>query len=653
MAINNPYVPGDPYSYDLKWLVRKIKETDVLLSTLDQKIIDMIVQLLDQHDPLYWKTADALIHSDMKTPSLAYIEGFYEEGDGGANLYYITSDYNDVLAADFYITLDGANRWGIPIICTPYVTPEMFGAVGDGSEDDTIAVQTAATIAANLGCELRAMGGKSYLITDTVTIDGTNVDKILIDGVIKLGMNDRVGVHLTNCTKNEIRIAVSGLEYNGGYSTAPTDFDFQVLPFVGVLFDNTVKSQIYLSAENCNVGARFLGDGAACCFNTVTLGMMVNCAINLELASNNGGWVNDNLFLNGNFSCWNDNTFRTNHVDIFQRSIDGVNGADNNIFLKASFEGGGLPIYIKKGSFNQFRYMRCENGTTYYSKVEDGRDNVFDGGYGIALPLQKNEADSPWQIVKNIKTQQLEDLVLLHKWEFNKWDNAYIKASGSSYWANTIPGVDNFGQGYATPENVYYVFPGTAIPEEDGLTNGATLVYGYYVDVTNIKTLYARFLNADGSNAGRFAFRFFDSSWNTIQPAVGTGVKTDSNFSIFYQTQHLVSGTPYAGISLPLYLNDASIKYVFVGVQNFTKLCSIETYTTIKSVSTNEGGLVFTRQPKTGDVEIVSGGLKCPCKKGRIILNAPQAANGDGSYNFGYVCTDPSTQTWATLKSAV
>lgn len=25
MAINNPYVPGDPYSYDLKWIVKQLK----------------------------------------------------------------------------------------------------------------------------------------------------------------------------------------------------------------------------------------------------------------------------------------------------------------------------------------------------------------------------------------------------------------------------------------------------------------------------------------------------------------------------------------------------------------------------------------------------------------------------------------------------
>ena len=143
MAFNNPLIPGDPFSYDLKWIVKKIKQYGADLSGLDERIQQAIIESLDQHDPIYFKTAAELIASPQTDYSLAYIEGYYEEGDGGANLYYVTSDYNDVLGANFYLTLTGTNRWAIPILTTPYVTPEMFGATGDGSTDDTAAIKTA------------------------------------------------------------------------------------------------------------------------------------------------------------------------------------------------------------------------------------------------------------------------------------------------------------------------------------------------------------------------------------------------------------------------------------------------------------------------------------------------------------------------------
>lgn len=146
MSINNPWVPGDPFSYDLKWIVRKIKEHQIILYGLDERIQNAIIAALedlDQLGPKYFESAADLISSDLKDKSIAYIEGFYSPADGGANLYYVTTDYNDIIGADFYLTLDGPNRWALPIIVTPYVTPEMFGAKGDGTTDDTLAVKTA------------------------------------------------------------------------------------------------------------------------------------------------------------------------------------------------------------------------------------------------------------------------------------------------------------------------------------------------------------------------------------------------------------------------------------------------------------------------------------------------------------------------------
>lgn len=146
MAINNPYVPGDPFSYDLKWLVRKIREHQIILDGLDERIQNAIIaalENLDQLSPKYFESAADLIGSDLKDKSIAYIEGFYARGDGGANLYYVTTDYNDIIGVNFYLTLDGPNRWALPIIVTPYVMPEMFGAYGDGTNDDSNAFEHA------------------------------------------------------------------------------------------------------------------------------------------------------------------------------------------------------------------------------------------------------------------------------------------------------------------------------------------------------------------------------------------------------------------------------------------------------------------------------------------------------------------------------
>ena len=48
MAINNPYIPGDPYSYDLKWIVEKLKEAIALY----QPLHDEFEALSDDFDDL-------------------------------------------------------------------------------------------------------------------------------------------------------------------------------------------------------------------------------------------------------------------------------------------------------------------------------------------------------------------------------------------------------------------------------------------------------------------------------------------------------------------------------------------------------------------------------------------------------------------------
>lgn len=170
---NNPLIPGDPYMYDVKWIIAKILEHSAELSNLDEKIRAAVIAALNQHDPIYFESADALINSGIKAGALAYIEGYYAPGDGGANLYITTDNYNDIIGANFYITLSGSNKWAIPIILTPFVTPEMFGAKGDGTTDDSGAINNAFSFDKNIIFAKK----KTYLISANInSVSNINVD---------------------------------------------------------------------------------------------------------------------------------------------------------------------------------------------------------------------------------------------------------------------------------------------------------------------------------------------------------------------------------------------------------------------------------------------------------------------------------------------
>lgn len=106
---NNPYIPGDPYSYDLKWIVQQIK------AWKDPEI----------------SAAEAKASADAAAASAA-------EAQAAAALVDI-----------------------------PFITPEKFGAVGDGITDDSDAFESCFAIP-NVIIMLR--GGKNYLIQRTMII---------------------------------------------------------------------------------------------------------------------------------------------------------------------------------------------------------------------------------------------------------------------------------------------------------------------------------------------------------------------------------------------------------------------------------------------------------------------------------------------------
>lgn len=120
----------------------------------------------------YYNTiADMKADTKLKAGDMVVTLGYYSANDDGGASYKITSeesetDYQEELDNGLYATL----------IIKDYVTPEMFGAKGDGTHDDTDYLQ----IALNSEKGLSLFEDKTYLITDNidlphlVSIEGNN-----------------------------------------------------------------------------------------------------------------------------------------------------------------------------------------------------------------------------------------------------------------------------------------------------------------------------------------------------------------------------------------------------------------------------------------------------------------------------------------------
>lgn len=133
---NNPYIPGDPYSYDLKWMISEIKRISNLYDPLSQEF-----------QALYNYVHDFLDNLDFPQEVSDKLEEMAADG----TLYDILKPY-----------------------FIEYVTPQMYGAAGDGIADDSQAIESAFNSGKNVYIPCGV-----YKITRMINV---NVDRLLILG---------------------------------------------------------------------------------------------------------------------------------------------------------------------------------------------------------------------------------------------------------------------------------------------------------------------------------------------------------------------------------------------------------------------------------------------------------------------------------------
>jgi len=110
------------------------------------------------------------------------VTGYLAPGDGGGGNYYY--DSADTTSADnggtIIVAADSA-RWKLQ--ATSVVSANQFGATGDGSTDDTVAIQAAIDTLISTNQRLSFDSG-TYKITSTLTIgDGTTTTPSTLNGL--------------------------------------------------------------------------------------------------------------------------------------------------------------------------------------------------------------------------------------------------------------------------------------------------------------------------------------------------------------------------------------------------------------------------------------------------------------------------------------
>jgi hypothetical protein len=280
------------------------------------------------------------------------------------------------------------------------ITPEAYGAKGDGTTDDTTALNNAAAAATAAGAALAFGAGKTYLITDTLTIQCDTLD---------FGAEIDVSGAPTNA------IIIGGPETGTTYAAVYwgwRDGHKVYLPKVknldkpttgwatgcgtGVMLRNVFESEIHLNwIYGFDIGLRCYGVntgsaiGGGTCHNHIFLGHIEDCKIGVQLDKGANGFTNENNFYGGRFNIQSAEGSEIAGTRYLQLGLSTAFGCNNNCFYKPSLEGDGPEYQIEfYGSLNHIAFARWEV-TSVLPKVhfgESGADysngNVLFYGYG-------------------------------------------------------------------------------------------------------------------------------------------------------------------------------------------------------------------------------------------------------------------------------
>lgn len=513
---------------------------------------------------------------------------------------------------------------------------EEYGAVGDGVTDDTRAIKAAVSAAqtAHKGIASRA---NTYLVSDTINIDTTAIPLVDVCGTIKGAFIDKPVVIIGNDTELTVGATITcnavGMAGFGGYpiSNAGDDWAFNDITMVGVLLKNISRSTIRASAYNCGVGVRLLQTIGGCVFNVVTLFGLYNNVIGLDLLADGDAWVNDNLFFNGNFQ------IDSNYSSVARKTIcirlSGNSRPNNNVFIKPSFETGGLPVYVVNGDYNRTVHARMENQRfNTIAKVDAGKFNTFDCGYaGITPAIIGANAGMSMALIPAINA--LNSFRCEFKWEFDA-SKVFTTTNPVANFADNADVVDSSGILANPSARLFEVY-------ESDLRSDNCLI-GRLFDCSTVKKFSVRL----GVNSAAAFARFYDANksplGNTVTPETGVWNAAINAFWV---------GSTSSTDSFESYvLVPEEAKYVFIGVNG--RVSSFEVYSS--AMAKDLVIAPITLQPRFTDVlgvNVVGSDIHSSAKVGAFIPSGDYSLKSENTKNYYLLGYGMTGDGWKPIKA--
>ena len=414
-------------------------------------------------------------------------------------------------------------------IIKDYVTPEMFGAVGDGVTDDTQAWKRA--IAS--GKVIHA--NNSYLVTELLELD----NDVYMDGVL---FNDvSTGIKISNKTRHKYVLNVQAKQQTAS-------------EYTGVEIVNCNNCSFGLRVKNFYSGIVVNSDANGCAYNAFNSVFVSNSKYHIKLVASNNGWTNENYFCN--VRCLNEtgSLYKGNEYSV---SFDVDNSNHNlnaNSFTDCCFEGTYCAVDFKNAQNNSFKNIRTDGCTYACISDTESRYNIVEVSYGTIIAELNNATNT----------------VKVKGYDFKKELSFLVATTGNLANRCTDNGTFSCADGlynilYKNGERLNRPYIVNMLANEKGLSINGNSTVGKLINVEKNKKLLLKANVLNGTY--RWIVVPFDENDGFISNA---DIRTD--VSAFTELSNNAVGNYYSlqsntgSSTILIYVRTQSVKKIYVGI---------------------------------------------------------------------------------------